>query len=716
MAYRKTLPTYYYLDHFYEFLAFLETHNTHLLRPEDHNFIATFKDQTHAVQCILVRSLNRKYPVIKKASFSYPEIEQPQQAVAEAITTGWLASVPEEQVDVWLAQLTKPELLQVLHATCASPVSKQAKKDELLALASQLSHSDVAALPEFEAYVYRAVDEVIEYGLFLFFGHLSGRLNQFSLRDLGLMRTRKQITEGARYSDAQQASTGFYWLKARQQLKRTIRHQHPLPALLESSEAVGTQAVLARDEYFYLYGKACIKAAPETALHCWQQSQYHDAYAKRLRYTYLNGDKEAVKAELEQLIADPPDEEVLLFAEDFLARKFEQKRTSTLTDWLREASDVIVLDEIHKNRVERACVDHYQAQGKLAFRMENEPWRALFGLVFWPILFAKDMPAGNEFDYRPYHIIHNNLYTEQGDKVEAELALLEIPSDALKTLLHRATACYGQPNGIFRWHQVIYQRIERFFQYLAPQHIQGMLRAMAQNYAMYCDGFPDIAVVEDKEGEKSWVFKEVKASGDVLRKNQLVTLSKMRELDMQVEITRVEWGIDPAQVYVVVDIETTGGRAGNHKITEIGAVKVQHGKIIDEWQTLLNPERRIPANITALTGISDAMVSNAPRFSEVADEFRAFCEGAIFVAHNVNFDFGFIKTEYERIDQRFSMPKLCTVQQMRKVYPKLPSYSLANLTKHFAIKMTRHHRAMSDAKAAAELLAIINAKRLMKSD
>ena len=126
---------------------------------------------------------------------------------------------------------------------------------------------------------------------------------------------------------------------------------------------------------------------------------------------------------------------------------------------------------------------------------------------------------------------------------------------------------------------------------------------------------------------------------------------------------------------------------------------------------MLNPERMIPKNITALTGIDQSMVAHAPRFADIADSLRKFMDGTIFVAHNVNFDYGFIKAEYERLGERFSMPKLCTVQQMRRTYPKLPSYSLANLTKHFGISMTRHHRAMSDAVAASELLNIINQAR-----
>jgi DNA polymerase-3 subunit epsilon len=165
-------------------------------------------------------------------------------------------------------------------------------------------------------------------------------------------------------------------------------------------------------------------------------------------------------------------------------------------------------------------------------------------------------------------------------------------------------------------------------------------------------------------------------------------------------------------VYVVVDVETTGGRGENHRVTEIGAVKVRNGKVIDEFQTLLNPQRSIPSGITRLTGISADMVTGAPYFVDIADEFEAFMQDAIFVAHNVEFDYGFISREYGRIGRPFRYPKLCTCASMRKLYPGHRSYSLASLARAYDIPLKQHHRAMCDARAAAELLLLVNEKRL----
>lgn len=160
-------------------------------------------------------------------------------------------------------------------------------------------------------------------------------------------------------------------------------------------------------------------------------------------------------------------------------------------------------------------------------------------------------------------------------------------------------------------------------------------------------------------------------------------------------------------MYAIVDIETTGSSAAHGKITEIAIIIHDGKRIIDEYQTLLNPEAYIPMNITSLTGISNEMVADAPKFFEVAKEIHQMLEGNIFVAHNVNFDYSFIKKEFQDLGANFNLPKLCTVRLSRKVFPGLKSYSLGRLADHFGIKNAARHRAMGDARATAELMDLI---------
>jgi len=209
---------------------------------------------------------------------------------------------------------------------------------------------------------------------------------------------------------------------------------------------------------------------------------------------------------------------------------------------------------------------------------------------------------------------------------------------------------------------------------------------------------------------------EIKTEGDQIRRSQLVQMERLTRAGLTVELARVQWVLDPEQEYVVVDIETTGGRADAHRITEIGAVKLRGDTVIGEWSSLINPERSIPKFIVGLTGITDSMVADAPRFEEIADSFREFVGEAVFVAHRVKFDHGFIRAEFQRLGQEFRCPTLCTVVSMRRYFPGLPSYGLGPLCATLGIPLESHHRALCDARATAELLKRINGERFERQD
>ncbi|MBK8557204.1 MAG: GIY-YIG nuclease family protein [Lewinellaceae bacterium] len=159
--------------------------------------------------------------------------------------------------------------------------------------------------------------------------------------------------------------------------------------------------------------------------------------------------------------------------------------------------------------------------------------------------------------------------------------------------------------------------------------------------------------------------------------------------------------------YAIIDVETTGGTARFERITEIAIVLHDGDQVLDTFSTLLNPERSIPWSITQLTGISNDMVADAPKFFEVAKQVVKMTEGAIFVAHNVQFDYSFVREEFARLGYPFSRKQLCTVRLSRQVFPGLPSYSLSNLKRHFGIFAERSHRALDDTLATTKIFEMI---------
>jgi DNA polymerase III subunit epsilon len=161
--------------------------------------------------------------------------------------------------------------------------------------------------------------------------------------------------------------------------------------------------------------------------------------------------------------------------------------------------------------------------------------------------------------------------------------------------------------------------------------------------------------------------------------------------------------------YAIVDVETTGGswRYG-HRVTEIAAVRVRgDGTVVDEYRSLVNPERPIPSYITALTNITWDMVRDAPRFADVAPEVARVLGGAVFVAHNASFDWRFVGAELLRAGVPLSGRTLCTVRMARKLVPELRSRSLDSLIYFFNIPIEARHRAYGDARATAELFRLL---------
>ncbi|MFY0603812.1 MAG: GIY-YIG nuclease family protein [Flavobacteriaceae bacterium] len=164
-------------------------------------------------------------------------------------------------------------------------------------------------------------------------------------------------------------------------------------------------------------------------------------------------------------------------------------------------------------------------------------------------------------------------------------------------------------------------------------------------------------------------------------------------------------------MYSIVDIETTGNGYKGSKITEISIFIFDGKQIIDEYTTLVNPESTIPAFITNLTGITDAMVRTAPKFFEIAKKVEEFTKDTIFVAHNVNFDYNIIQAEFKSLGFDYKRKKLCTVRLSRKIIPGLTSYSLGAICSAEGIHISDRHRAKGDAEATVELF-----RRLIQRD
>jgi DNA polymerase-3 subunit epsilon len=167
-------------------------------------------------------------------------------------------------------------------------------------------------------------------------------------------------------------------------------------------------------------------------------------------------------------------------------------------------------------------------------------------------------------------------------------------------------------------------------------------------------------------------------------------------------------------LYCILDIETTGGQFNEEGITEIAIYKYNGHEVVDQFISLVNPEKPIQPFVVKLTGINNAMLRSAPKFHEVAKRIIEITEGCIVVAHNSSFDYRILRTEYDRLGYKFIRPTICTVELSKKLIPEQESYSLGKLVRSLGIPVTDRHRASGDALATVKLFKLLLSKDTTK--
>jgi DNA polymerase-3 subunit epsilon len=728
------LPADYYLQHFNELLRHLQMHYQPVLSDEFCQLAQAFWQLPPIAQRLWVRLLNRKGPVFALADIQYPEV--PDQAVAlAALQQAGLIAALETEDDCWhwLQRATKPELqqlLQCLHternptAIAMSSLKKTANRAQLVAQIAALMPLEAGRLQAITPTVVLRQQQTLQYGYFLFFGRIEHNLSAFTLRDLGLQQNSNfKSSYRARYTEPALAQQAFFYANLHHEF-RQLQQRWPKLSELEQQQTLNSWQVqladwpvpldernqLVLEQLCEKLGRLAEKQGNvPLAIHFYQHCRAYPASERLVRLFYARRqqpqDLAALQQLLQQMQQDPCCDDEYWFAQDFSGRKFGQQSHSDLTLMLQQAG-TIRLDELWQGQTEAGACRYYQQQGFQAFHSENQLWLALFGLLFWQELFlSAESAIYNEFEKRPRDLTSGGFYRRQALAIEQKLQLLAQPEQAIQLLLQNLTQFYPKSNAVFNWWPELAEQLPLLLRGLPAAALMTLLRQMATDFRRYSHGFPDLCLVA-ANGEITFV--ELKARGDAVRRNQLSKMLTMRQLGLAVQLVKVDWWADPDRSYVVVDVETTGGRPEQDRIIEIAALKVQRGVVVDRCCYLLDPERRVPGFITRLTGITPQMLQQAPRFAQIAGELSAFLADSIFVAHNVNFDYGFVRAELQRCGYSLGPSKLCTVVQMRRCYPGLASYGLAALAAHFAIDLTSHHRAEADATATVALLALIH--------
>ncbi|HXH30604.1 MAG TPA: exonuclease domain-containing protein [Bacteriovoracaceae bacterium] len=701
------LPPKYYLSHFQEFLTLLRQNYRPYFEHQHQQFLDQFDSLTEDSKCSFIRMVNRKGTLFSVETLRYQEIADTEASLEELQDKNFVRRACAQDLPAILSGLKKEKLLALL-AGHSRPLKKSWSKTQLVALAVEEAGHIQSSCPQiFQNWVVQLKEEELEYLMFLFFGKIQSNLTLYALRDLGIRKTSTQKTTfESRFSSLEEARTHYFFsiLIGRPGSLSLVTaadiHAWPSPP--------DHLCFLLREEALLsLYNQRRESCDPQALLEILEHCHGHPGREKRARLLYQAGHTEDCLEVLHAILENPNIDEEYLFAEDFMARKFGVRKRSLLTETLRNAQK-IEIDESYFRHPELGIQDHLKSKGIKSYFAENDLWNSLFGIFFWHELFESTASAlFNEFERSPRDLYGSLFFERHEAAIRRKLELLEDKQKLFEYIGEIYSSKSEIPNGVFSFQEDTLELVSTFLQKASAVGVREILLHMAQDYRNRNTGYPDLMCVCENEV----FFYEIKAEGDSLKNKQLKQLLALSRAGFRVEVIGVEYKFNPEQTYVVVDIETTGGSPGHHRITELGAVKVQGGKVIGSYQTLVNPERPIPRMIQDLTGISNQMVVDAPKFREVADAFNEFTRDAIFVAHNVGFDYGFIQKEFEKIEKRFVRPYICTKAAMRKYYPGLSSYGLKNLTTHFSIPLTEHHRAMCDALASAQLLFKINDKR-----
>jgi DNA polymerase III subunit epsilon len=700
------LPVYYYHDHFTEMLLFVSETYGAVLTECHRAFVRTFKAISKDAQCLLIRMINRRGRLFRHSAFRYAEIVDARSALEELRNCNLVRALVENDYAEFIVCHAKEALIRGGKDAGLADIRTSWSKAKVIEyfignVTFETAHDHCGG----GEFVALGDTEPVEFMLYLYFGKTEEDLKNFALRDLGIIRTNKNAKLSARFTDEAEARACFHYsrLLARLEVNSEEVYRSAITATLDGPRCTTEYARDMRNKVAHRVGLYFEKQRETTlAIELYRAAPSADCNERLARLLYAGGDKTSAEELLRRMIEDPASDDEFMFASDFYARKFGGQRTGMCTALLRAASTLTV-DDSWRGNPEAGVASVLRRQGHKVYYAENTLWHCLFGLLFWNELFETGQ-LHSGFDWMPQCLKNKTFMRSFDQQIEGKLLAVQSRT-ALPPILRSVAAHWAKPNGIFAWDHVDMDAL-RALLHACPLGVAAILRLMSEDYQAMRDGFPDLMT----EMDEAVAFIEIKAEGDVIRRNQLTRLRQLNNSGIKAEIARVDFRFDPEQDYVVVDIETTGSWSNGDRITEIGAVNVRNHEVVAEWHSLINPQRAIPANITRLTGIDSDMVRGAPVFADIADSFMQFMGDGIFVAHSVNFDYGFIAYEYERLERRFRYPKLCTCAGMRRRYPGHRSYGLGNLCETYGIELKEHHRALCDARAAAQLLNLINHK------
>lgn len=549
------LPPKYYLEYFNYVLAFVRKRYAHILHERELEFLNDYDSLSEDAQCLFIRFSNRSKSFFRTNSLSYSEIEDMAAVLTELHDRNFIETLCEAHETRFaevIELFTKPELLEVTKLLQPEIMpSKSIKKPDLVRWL--LYEYDFAMLceviSEIEPVVKVSFEAEVMLMKFLFFGNRYADMTEFVVRDLGHVRFQSfdeqylSIQFDTR-KDADDTLMVSLMKETFDIIKQDLPPEEIYDWFMNWHAASGTglsHKALPSFNSFILKVSAWLerKKMLSQALTIYQLTSDAPARERRVRLLYNLGEIDEALALCEEIAESPQNADERFFSLDFYEKiKNKKARTVKRTTQALKAAEAIEVPISYRFRVEFGAINYYQEQGYNAFFSENEPWRALFGLLFWDIIYDTNVQTiHNPLQRIPSDFFLPDFYFKRSEQLKERLAAAHSREIIDEFISQTFADKYGITNVLVPWYEGALDKVLTLTSLLSPEKIHKIMLEMALNLRENTRGFPDLLVWNDDD----YAFIEIKSPTDHLSSRQLHWQHFFAEHGVQSRIVRVNW-------------------------------------------------------------------------------------------------------------------------------------------------------------------------------
>lgn len=551
------LPPKYYLAYFDYLTEFVRSMYGHLLHDEELRFLEAYQNLPEDPRCLFIRMSNRKGLYFKTNSLSYPEIADTAGAMKHLAEAGFakgLCDDPPDDIASLLDMLTKPDLWEVTSAL--KPVIMPAKSIKKPDLTRWLLHEYdagtlIGAILKSTDIVRVGHAHTVGLMKFLFFGNNHDDMTEFVIRDLGHVRfqsfdeealsrkfeSRKEIDDSLLVTYLKEVFSDMVHTHSPEEVYEWFSLNHS-----EIADNLSAGAVPSLDRLVLKvagWAERCKLYAP--ALDLYNLISVPPARERKARLLYKLGYREEAGNLCLEMIGSPQNADELYFGKDFYEKiSRSKKRVIRQTTLALHNADVITLSVRYRHQVEAGAAHHFIQEGYGAFFSENVPWRSIFGLLFWDIIYDTNVQAIHHPLQRvPSDFFLPDFYQKREHMLRERIGCFSSPEEVRQALASTFEEKFGITNVLVGWHDELLGQVLTITRLLSVEQLRLVLMEMATDLRDKTRGFPDLLVWKDDY----YSFVEIKSPTDHLSARQLYWQHFFREIGVSSRIVRVRWEI-----------------------------------------------------------------------------------------------------------------------------------------------------------------------------